>query len=521
MNLIALSERILSKLPPRMAEAMYRAAQRVPRVRRLLESEYADLLESAPVPDPAADTVFATIPERPLSRDEIIDKVTALAAVEEADGRQGRASGAIYHGDREHIELLNEVYAVNSQSNPLHIDLWPSGVKYEAEVVAMTAAMLGGNETEDEIVGTVTSGGTESIIMAMKAYRDMAGIRNPEMVIPNSAHVAFDKAAHYLGYKQVKVPVGPDYRADVGAMARAMTRKTVVVAGSAPGFPHGVIDPIAELADMARERGAGFHTDACLGGFILPWAARLGYDVPPFDFQLPGVTSMSADTHKYGYAAKGTSVVMYRGRELRRHQYFVATDWPGGLYYSPTMAGSRPGALVATAWAAMLSMGEQGYMEATRSIFETGARIRAGIEAMDGLRVLGDPLWVIAYTSDTVNIYEVMAQMANRGWSLNGLHQPPAVHMALTLRHTQPGIAEAFLSDLAAAVDEAAASGSEPQTGSAPIYGMAATFPARRAVGDLLRRYIDKLYEPRWASQSMPLPPGEVPERSEDGEGPT
>ncbi len=189
---------------------------------------------------------------------------------------------------------------------------------------------------------------------------------------------------------------------------------------------------------MARERGIGFHTDACLGGFVLPWAERLGYEIPPFDFRLPGVTSMSADTHKYGYAAKGTSVVLYRGRELRRHQYFVAADWPGGLYYSPTMAGSRPGALLATAWAALLAMGEDGYLDATRKILETGAQVRAGIEAMPDLRVLGDPLWVIAFTSDTVNIYEVMAQMAKRGWSLNGsapspggAHRPhPAPHPA-------------------------------------------------------------------------------------------
>lgn len=497
MNLIDIAERVLSKLPGRASEAVYRGVRRIPKINRLLESEYAGILASAPVPQPTGASTYAAIPEQPLSRDEIMAEVTALADAEKDDGRQGRASGAVYHGGTEHIDLLNEVYAVHSQSNPLHIDIWPSGMKFEAEVVAMTAAMLGAGETGDEIVGTVTSGGTESIIMAMKAYRDRAGVRHPEMVIADSAHVAFDKAAHYLGFKQIKVPVGPDFRADVDAMARAVTRKTVVVAGSAPGFPHGIIDPIAELADMARERGVGFHTDACLGGFILPWAKRLGYAVPPFDFRLPGVTSMSADTHKYGYAAKGTSVVLYRGRELRHHQFYVAADWPGGLYYSPTMAGSRPGALVATAWAALLSMGEQGYLDATKAILETGAKVRSGIEAIPELRVLGDPLWVIAFTSDVVNIYEVMAQMGQRGWSLNGLHHPPAVHMALTRQHTQPRVADAFLADLAWAVEQARRTGTEPQTGAAPIYGMAATFPARGAVGDLLRRYIDKIYEVR------------------------
>ena len=496
MNLTDLSERILSKLPSRVAEAVYSGSQRIPRVGALLEDEYAGMLEAAPAPRPDGDhPVYTQIPKHPISRQAIIAAVTTLAEAEEDDWQDGRASGAVYHGDQDHIDLLNEVYAIHSQSNPLHIDLWPSGMKFEAEVVAMTAAMLGGDATDEEVVGTVTSGGTESIIMAMKAYRDRAGIRRPEMVIPDSAHVAFDKAAHYLGYRQIRVPLGSDYRADVDAMARAMTRRTVVVAGSAPGFPHGVIDPIAELSDMARARGVGFHTDACLGGFILPWAEQLGYNVPAFDFRLPGVTSMSADTHKYGYAAKGTSVVLYRGRELRRHQFFIAADWPGGLYYSPTMAGSRPGALPATAWASLLAMGEQGYLEATRSILATGAQVRDGIAAISDLRVLGDPLWVIAFTSDTVNIYEVMAGLAERGWSLNGLHRPPAVHIALTLRHTQPGVADMFLSDLEWAVIEARKSGGEPQTGSAPMYGMAATFPARRAVGDLLRRYIDKIYE--------------------------
>jgi len=496
MNLTQLSERVLAKLPRRLAEALYGGARRIPKVQRLLEAEYDDMLASAPIEQPAGDhQVFDHLPERPISREGILAAMSSLADSEHDDWQAGRASGAVYHGDTDHIDFLNEVYALHSQSNPLHIDLWPSGVKFEAEVVAMTGAMLGAAATDDEIVGTVTSGGTESIIMAMKAYRDRAGIRRPEMVIPDSAHVAFDKAAHYLGYRQIRVPVGSDYAADVDAMTRAVTRRTVVIAGSTPGFPHGVVDPIAELSEMARERGVGFHTDACLGGFILPWATRLGHDIPPFDFRLPGVTSISADTHKYGYAAKGTSVVLYRGRQLRHHQYFVATDWPGGLYYSPTMAGSRPGALLASAWAAMLSMGEAGYLEATERILETGAAIRSGISKIPELWVLGDPLWVIAFTSDRVNIYEVMARMAQRGWSLNGLHHPPAVHIALTLRHAEPGVAEAFLRDLGWAVAEAKASGTEPQTGAAPLYGMAATFPARRAVGELLRRYIDRLYE--------------------------
>ena len=261
--------------------------------------------------------------------------------------------------DRDGEPLMN---ASQSQSNPLHPDVWPSGAKFEAEIVAMTVGMLGdgqeaggedasGEDAGGEMVGTVTSGGTESILLAMKTYRDWArarhGIRRPEIVAPVTADAAFDKAAEYFDMPIVKVAVGADCRADVVAARKAITRRTAVVVGSAPSFSHGTIDPILDLSELARERGIGFHTDACLGGFVLPWAKKLGYPVPAFDFSLPGVTSISADTHKFGYAAKGTSVVLYRGQELRRFQYFVAADWPGGLYCTPTFAGSRPGALSA------------------------------------------------------------------------------------------------------------------------------------------------------------------------------
>ena len=305
---------------------------------------------------------------------------------------------------------------------------------------------------EDQVCGTVTSGGTESILMAMKAYRDWArrekGITTPEIIMPHTAHPAFDKAGQYFGIKMVRIPVDRNYRADIRDAANAITRRTVVVVGSAPSFPHGMVDPIAELAEMARRRGVGFHTDACLGGFVLPWAETLGYDVPPFDFRLPGVTSISVDTHKYGYAAKGTSVVLYRTPALRRYQYFTIADWPGGLYCSPTFAGSRPGALSAACWAAMVSIGQNGYRDATRRILETAARIKAGIREIPDLYVLGDPLWVIAMASRRLDIYRIMDVMGRKGWSLNGLHRPSCVHLCVTLRHTQPGAAARFLTDL-------------------------------------------------------------------------
>jgi len=347
-------------------------------------------LEQSVKPYRASFETHSRIPAVGRGREEIIADMEALYAQEEPRWKDGFASGSVYHGDTAHVEFLNQVYAINSQSNPLHFDLWPSTAKFEAEIVSMTAHMLGADKTADEIVGTVSSGGTESILLAMKTYRDWArdrkGIAHPEMIVPDTAHAAFDKAAQYFGIKMIRIPVGAHFRADVEAARAAITENTAVIVGSAPQFPHGIIDPIQELSELAQERGIGFHTDGCLGGFLLPWAEKLGYDVPPFDFRLPGVTSISADTHKYGYAAKGTSVVLYRGRELRSHQYYVTTEWPGGLYISPTLAGSRPGALSAACWAAMVSIGEQGYMEATKRILETASAIKQGIAQIPELR---------------------------------------------------------------------------------------------------------------------------------------
>ena len=267
-----------------------------------------------------------------------------------------------------------------------------------------------------------------------------------------------------------------------------------MIAGSAPSFPHGMLDPIKALSEIARQHQIGFHTDACLGGFILPFAKKLGYPIPPFDFRLPGVTSLSVDTHKYGYAAKGTSVVLYRGTELRHYQYYTTADWPGGLYFSPTFAGSRPGALSAACWAALLAIGEQGYLDAAQKILETAAYIRQAIEAIPELRVLGDPLWSMAFSSDVLDIYRVMDSMSDRKWSLNGLHKPSCLHLCVTLRHAEPGVAGRFINDLKASVEEVRLHPGE-QTGSAPVYGMAASLPLRGVISDFLKKYIDVLYK--------------------------
>ncbi len=448
---------------------------------------------------PYRDTfpAHAQLPEKGIDQAKILDEIEKLRALEETRWREGFVSGAVYHGDQEHIDFLNRVYALNSQSNPLHPDVWPSTTKFEAEVVSMTAHMLHG-DPEQGVCGTVSSGGTESILLAMKTYRDWAratkGITDPEIIIPTTAHAAFVKAGDYFGIKVVRIPVGPDFRADVAATRAAVTPNTIALVGSAPPFPHGLVDPIEELSELAREHGAGFHTDGCLGGFLLPWAEKLGYPVPPFDFRLPGVTSISADTHKFGYAAKGTSVILYRTPELRHFQYFAITDWPGGLYNSPTFAGSRPGGLSAACWAAMVSMGESGYLESARRILETAAWMKAELRKLPDLQLIGDPLFVIAFQSPSLNIYQVLEFMTQRGWGLNGLHLPPAIHLCVTLRHTQPGVRERLIEDLRQAVAHVKANPQAPQ-GVGPVYGMAASAELRGMVADVLQWYMDTQYK--------------------------
>ncbi len=507
MDVMDLVTNRLNRVNPRVVAVLEKYLKSIPYVKKVIEKEYEGMmeeLEGSIKPYREGVPSFPHMPEKGLGRQAVIKQMEELRAREEARWKDGFVSGAVYHGDKGHIDFLNRIYAINSQSNPLHADLWPSTVKFEAEVVSMTAAMLGadragtGEDPEGAVCGTVSSGGTESILLAMKAYRDRARairkIKAPEMVIPTTAHAAFEKASQYFNIKMVRVPVGPDCRADVKATEKAVTKNTIVIVGSAPSFPHGVIDPIETLSELARKKGIGFHTDACLGGFLLPWAERLGYDVPPFDFRLPGVTSISADTHKYGYASKGTSVILYRGLELRHFQYYTTTEWPGGLYFSPTFAGSRPGALSAACWAAMVSIGESGYLEAARKILETASKVMEGIRTIPELRILGDPLWVIAFTSDELDIYRIMDLMTKRNWNLNGLHKPSCVHLCVTLRHTQAGVAERFIQDLKEAVDHVRRTPDE-EGGMAPVYGMAATIPMRSLVGDLLKRYLDLLYK--------------------------
>lgn len=428
---------------------------------------------------------------------EVLDRLKEIKAEDKL--WQGKCSGTVYMGGEhydEHLGVVNAAYSMFAHTNPLHPDVFPSITQFEAEIVAMTAALLGGKSPAagGEVCGNVTSGGSESILMAVKATRDYMrrtrDIVRPEMVLPESAHSAYDKAAQYFGIRILRVPVGKDFRADVVAIRRAISRNTIMIVGSAPGFPHGVIDPIKELGQLAKRHGICFHVDCCLGGFVLPFARELGWDIPPFDFQVPGVTSISADVHKYGLGPKGTSVILYRDHRLRRHQFVAVTEWSGGLYVSPSAAGSRPGGLIAAAWGAMNSIGKEGYLDATRKIMEASQRIVKGIRQIEGLYVLGEPdMTVIAFAATDLDIYKVNDALAARGWSLNALQRPASIHICVTLQHV--ATVDQFLEDLEAAANTVRKDPSKFEDGMAPIYGAAAKMPDRGTVRDLLVAYMD------------------------------
>jgi len=436
------------------------------------------------------------MPPRGLPADDVLAAMRD-AASDDADWRGGRTFSLVYHAGDDHSALLRDAYAMFMAENGLSPGAFPSLRRFEADVVRWTATMLGGDENA---AGTMTSGGTESILMAVKTARDWAraekpDVAEPEMVLPVTAHPAFDKAAHYLCVKPVKVPVRDDFRADVDAVRAAVGRATVLVVGSAPAYPHGVVDPIAEMAAIAAERGSLFHTDACLGGFLLPWLRRLGHPIPAFGLDVPGVTSVSADVHKYGFAAKGASTVIYRDAALRKHQFFATVDWPGGLYGSPSMTGTRPGGGIAAAWAAMVRLGEEGYLDLARRIAATAQRLKDGVAAVPGLKVLGTPpASVFAFGSDTFDVQVVGDVMADRGWHLDRQQLPSSLHCMVTPAH-EP-VADAFLADLRAAA-EVAAAGPPPDgvSGMAAIYGMLGTVPDRGFAKDIVIDFLGQMLE--------------------------
>ena len=424
--------------------------------------------------------VIDEFPKQGRPRDEILSELRTMAKEEDDFWQTGQCSGTMYCGDTSHYEFLNEAFALYSHVNALQRDICPSATRFEGEITAMALDLMHASAVQEHHPGesprgSVTSGGTDSILTSVLMHRDKAraekGITAPEMILPRTAHPAFDKGAHLFGLKLIHAPVHEDTtRVDMDFVREHVNENTVLLVGSAGNYPYGTIDPIDELSDLAVERDVGLHVDGCLGGFILPWGEQLGYDIPVFDFRLPGVTTISADTHKFGFGLKGTSVLLFRDKSFRNHAYFMTPDWPGGKYNSPGIAGSRSGGLLAATWASMVSLGREGYLGYAKAIFETAFAMQDIVRSHEELRMMGDPTFCFSFTSDRFDIYHLNDFMHGRGWRFNGQQYPNAIHMCVTRPQTQPGVVEKFGEDLAAAVAYALDPPTEkPKSGA--IYG--------------------------------------------------
>ncbi len=433
---------------------------------------------------------FVELDRQGIPKEQLLAQMRSLQA-QDANWKGGKTWSLVYYGGEEITDLLEEAYLTYFHGNALNPLAFPSLRKFENEVTAMTAALLGGGA---EACGSLTSGGTESVLMGVKTARDLARAKQPhitapEMIVPISVHPAFLKAAHYLGVKAVRIPVGSDFRVNLAAVREAVNENTILIVGSAPAYPQGVIDPIKELAALAQEKGISCHVDACLGGFMLPFIEKLGYPVPPFDFRAPGVTSISADIHKYGFAAKGASVIVYRNKEIRRHQYFALADWPGGLFGSPTMTGTRPGGAIAAAWAILKFLGEEGYLKLAQATMDNTRALMDGINAIEGLQILGQPeMSVFAFGSDSLDMNLVGDAMEGLGWHMDLQQKPSCLHLMVTPAHTS--VVEQFINDLRESVN-LVKKGEVAPSGLAAMYGMIRDVPTEDAENFILDFFND------------------------------
>ncbi|KAH7367229.1 sphingosine-1-phosphate lyase [Plectosphaerella cucumerina] len=454
---------------------------------------------------------YVTLPKEGLSDDAVRQELETLANMDHTRWEDGYVSGAVYHGEGELLKLQTEAFGKFTVANPIHPDVFPGVRKMEAEVVAMVLSLF---NAPPGAAGASTSGGTDSILMACLSARQRGfiekGITEPEMILPSTAHTAFRKAGDYFKIKihLVDCPA-PNYQVNVNAVSRLVNSNTIMIVGSAPNFPHGIIDDIAGLSKIALRKKLCLHVDCCLGSFLVPFLEKAGFETVPFDFRLKGVTSISCDTHKYGFAPKGNSTVLYRTQQLRKYQYYVSPDWAGGVYGSPGMAGSRPGALIAGCWASLVNVGETGYIDSCVKIVGTTKKITDKIREIptlsNELEIIGKPLVsVVAFTANSLNIYDIADAMGAKGWHLNSLQDPPGIHVAVTMPIVK--VWEKLVSDLETVVEEerekerARVAAGKTARGkavgdSAALYGVAGSLPNKSVVVDLVSGFLDLLYK--------------------------
>ena len=408
------------------------------------------------------------LPAHGLEADAVLARLDDLAS-DDRDWRGGRVFSLVYNAGDDVLDLLSRAAARYSAENALNTMAFPSLGWMQHDIVTITAGLLGADRRPDGAGATrgyLTSGGTESLLQATKTARDWGraerDVTRPNMVLATSGHAAFEKAAHYFDVESRRVPVRSDGSADVGAMADTMDDDTVLVVGSAPSYPQGVIDPIPDLGALAVERGVLCHVDACLGGFILPFLGTLGHVTKPWDLSVPGVTSISADLHKYGYASKGVSVIVYGDADLARLQPFITSNWLGGLYGSPSMAGTRPGGPIAAGWAVLHHLGEDGYLRLAADTWAAATALKDTIDATPGIAVRGAPdATVMAFGDDgsgAVDTFALGDALAERGgWFFDRQTPPDSLHATVHAGHL--AVIDDLCADLVAAVGDLAGSG--------------------------------------------------------------
>lgn len=396
-----------------------------------------------------------SLPENGTDANELLQRMETFKS-KDINWPAGKFFGYVFYPGEDIYEVSKKAYTSFIATNGLNPSAFPSLRKMESEVVRMTATLLNGDES---VTGTMTSGGTESIMMAVLSAREWAHKNKtlygtPEVLAPATAHPAFPKACHFFGLKYVEAPIGDDYRVDVAEMKKLISPNTILMVASAPQYPQGVIDPVEEVATLAAQNGILCHVDSCVGGYLLPFLEKGGVLLPKFDFRVPGVTSMSADTHKYGYAAKGASVILYRNKDLRKGQFYVKTDWSGGIYGSPSFAGTRPGGAIAAAWAVLNYIGMQRYIKMQMSAYRTTRDLIKGVKAIEGLEILGNPeATVFAIASEKYDVHSIADEMSEMGWYINRQQLPPSLHIFVTDIHV--GKEQLFLNDLQQAVKKA------------------------------------------------------------------
>ena len=398
------------------------------------------------------------IPQQGLSKEEILNTLQAFKA-RDMDWKAGKVWCYVYNPGEDPAEVTREAYFAYLNENGLDPSVFPSLLKVETDVVRAVINLLRGNSNA---VGHLTSGGTESIMLAVKTARDKARaehpeITQPEMVLPKTAHAAFHKAAHYLCVKPVVVDIDPrTFKVRAEDMRAAITPNTILLVASAPSYSQGVIDPIADIGNLAQEKNLLFHVDACVGGLHLSFMRKLGYDIPDFDFTVPGVTSISTDLHKYGYAAKGCSAILYRSKDIRKYQIFASTDTTGYTLINPTMLSSKTGGPMAGAWAILNFLGEEGYKKIVQEVQAATKRLIDGINSIKGLQVLGEPVMsMFSFKSDVINVYQLADEMNKRGWYIQGQFSTPLTprNLHISVNHGTVHNVEALLKDLRECVE--------------------------------------------------------------------